>query len=278
MSQATQTSPRLAGLLEQRAALESRLRGLVSGTGGAPNAREAARFQVPTFAERQAQQREWESRRDALNTRAAELRQQTRQSTPAVGRGASQTGSQRQSAEGGVSQWLRQRDEQRRSLRDAARDRLSPLNDVARTGRRLSDSLSRTTSQLRDLDRQMGEQGATQDRDALRDLGSGSLSRVSSQVDRATRIAEAPMRAVRKIDRFWEQRQREISGAMDETGPYVNRSRDRLSTDTGGSGDIFERMQRNRQRALQRREEQRRQDERDEARRQRARRNRREGN
>ena len=80
-----------------------------------------------------------------------------------------------------------------------------------------------------------------------------------------------------KIDRFWEQRQREISGAMDETGPYVNRSRDRLSTDTGGSGDIFERMQRNRQRALQRREEQRRQEERDEARRQRARRNRREG-
>ena len=108
--------------------------------------------------------------------------------------------------------------------------------------------------------------------------GTDSLERVSSQVGQYSRMAEAPMRAVRNIDRFWEQRQRQIGGAMDRAGPYFDRSRERLSTETGGSGDIFERLQANRQRALQRRQEQRREEERDEARRQRARRNRREEN
>jgi hypothetical protein len=50
----------------------------------------------------------------------------------------------------------------------------------------------------------------------------------------------------------------------------------RLSTDSGGSGDLFERMQRNRQRALTRRQERREQERQDEQRRERALRNRRE--
>lgn len=270
-------SPRLTGLLEQREALEARLRGLVSGPDGAQDAREAARFQVPTFAERQAQQREWEAHRSALNARAAELR---RQGGPADSNPRETTlrSPRDQAGQDNVNQWLSRRDSRRRSLREAARDRLSPLNDAARVGRQLDRSLSRATGSLRNLDRVMGEHDMGREGSLGNSPGRDSLERVSSQIGNYSRMAEAPMRAVRNIDRFWDERQRQISGAMDRNGSYFNRSRERLSTETGGSGDVFERMRQNRQHALQRREEQRRQEERDEARRERAIRNRREEN
>lgn len=220
VARAAQGSPRLAGLLEQRELLENRLRALTSGSGTAVDAREDARFRVPSFAERQQQQREWESRRSGLQARALDLRRQARRSAAPPADDSIRPSPRNRPDTGigdNVNQWLARRDSQRRSLRDADR-----------------------------------------------------LAKVSSQVDKYTKMAEAPMRAVRKIDRSWEDRQRQISGAMDRTGPYVDRSQRRLSTDTGGSGDIFERMQRNRQRALERRAEQRRQEEQDEARRQRA--------
>lgn len=266
---------RLAGLLEQREALEARLRGLVSGSGGAQDAREAARFHVPTFAERQAQQREWEMRREALNRRAAETRRQaggggSASREPALRRPPLPMGAD------SVNQWLSRRDSRRHSLRDAARDRLSPLNDAARVGRQAGTSLSRAGDSLRSLDRVMNERDMGRAGGSANGSGTDSLDRVSSQIGQVSSMAEAPMRAVRKIDRFWEQRERQISGAMDQTGSYFDRSRERLSTETGGSGDVFERLRQNRQRALQRRQEQRRQEERDEARRERARRNKRE--
>lgn len=271
------TSPRLASLLEQRETLEARLRGLVSGTGDIGDARQAARFHVPTFAERQAQQREWESRREAHNNRRAEQRRQGG-ATVMDNREPPLRRSPNQSGLDNVNQWLSRRDSHRHSLREAARDRLSPLNDAARMGRQVGSSLSRATGLLRNLDRGLNERGMGGEGSTGRVTGTESLERVSSQVDRYSRMAEAPTRAVRKIDRFWQQRQRQISGAMDQTGSYFNRSRERLSTETGGSGDVFERLRQNRQRALQRRQEQRRQEERDEARRERARRSRREEN
>ncbi len=152
------------------------------------------------------------------------------------------------------------------------------MNEVARVGRQLQGSLSRASGQLRDLDRQLAEQGLNKEREELRGLGADRLSQAKSQLDKYTRMAEAPMRAVEKIDNFWENRQREISGAMDQIGAYFERSQRRLSTESGGSGDLFKRMQRNRMRALQRRQELRREEARDEARRERARRSKREEN
>lgn len=281
VARAAQGSPRLAGLLEQRELLENRLHALTSGSGAALDAREAARFRVPSFAERQQQQREWETRRSALQTRALDLRRQARRNGASQTDSTTRPGNRKRLGAGigdNVTQWLARRDSQRRSLRDAARDRLTPLNEVARVGSRLNRSVSGVAGQLRDLDRQLGAEGLNQERDELRKLGADRLTKASSQIDKYTKKAEAPMRAVRKIDRSWEDRQRQISGAMDRTGPYVNRSQRRLSTDTGGSGDIFARMQRNRQRALERRAEQCRQEKRDEARRQRARRSKNKGN
>lgn len=273
VKRAVEGSPRLASLLEQRETLENRLRSLSSGSGPALDAREAARFHVPSFAERRAQQQQWENQRSELQARALSLREQARRSTAPTAAGTSSREPRAVPGRENVNQWLAQRDSQRRSLRDAARDRLTPLNQVAQVGRGLNRSLSNASDQLRDLDRQLASQGMSQERDELRNLGADRLSTASSQVDKYTKMAEAPMRAVRKIDNFWENRQRQISGAMDRTGPYVDRSQRRLSTEYGGSGDIFERMQRNRQTALERRQELRRQEERDEARRQRARRN-----
>jgi len=270
IERARKTSPRLANLLDERKALEARLRNLSTGAGAALDARDAARFRVPTFAERRAQQREWESKHERLRRRGAALRNLARNRTIAQpGTSALQ---QIRSAEISISQWLARRDRQRQNLRQSARDRLSPLKDVAQVGRQLSDSLSSASGQLRDLDRQLAEQGLSQEREELRNLGAGRLTKVQSKVDRYTKMAEAPMRAVDKIDDFWNKRQQQISGAMDKAGPYFERANRRLSTETGGSGNLFERMQRNRELALQLRLEKRRDEARDEARRQRARR------
>ncbi len=73
-----QQSPRLASLLEKRQALENRLQALTSGADEALDPRDAARFKVPTFAQRQAQQREWEAQREALQTRTLKIRRQAR--------------------------------------------------------------------------------------------------------------------------------------------------------------------------------------------------------
>ena len=54
---------------------------------------------------------------------------------------------------------------------------------------------------------------------------------------------------------------------MDRMGTYSDTAKRRLSTRTGGSGDLFERMERNRQAALNARQEKRRQEARDEERR-----------
>jgi len=276
IERARQTSPRLASLLDQRKTLENRLHNLSSGAGEELDSRDAARFRVPTFAERQAQQREWESKHEQLRVRAAELRNQAKN---AITSPLKNTGTrQARPLADSVGRWLDRRDTQRQNLRQSARDRLSPLKDVAQVGRQLSGSLSSASRQLRDLDRQLAEQGLSQEREAIRDFGGGRPDKVQSEVGRVTKMAEAPMRTIDKIDHFWEKRQQQISGAMDRAGPYFERSKRRLSTETGGSGNLFERMERNRKLALQHRQEKRRDDDRDEARRQRARRNKRKEN
>jgi hypothetical protein len=259
MAIVSQNSPRLSGLLEQRELLESRLSTLTQGGEEQLNPRDAAKFQVLTFAERQVQHRDWERQRNKLRTKAAELRANSRNSA-----GRDRTSTQDSSASsgnggsassalstiGGVKQWLDKRDAQRQSLQR---------------------SLSGNSNRLRVLDRQLSKHGLDQEKDELNKLGADKLGKASSMLDSYARMAEGPLRAVKKVDRFWEKRRSDISGAMDKAGPYVDRSQRRLSTETGGSGDLFERMERNRLSALQKRREQRRQQKQDEARNERAR-------
>jgi len=261
-------SPQLINLQKQRQQLQDKMHKLTSGEDNNLNPRDAARFQVPTFAERRAQQREWENKRDRLQEQSTRLRHLTTTTNP---RDGSSLGSNQPSlSTDSVNQWLNRRDTQRTELRDEARDRLSPLNDVSRVGRQLNDKLSGATRQLQNLDQQLAEHGLDKERDELRALGADKLNKASSQINKYTEIADAPMRAINKLDSSWESRQQEISGAMDKSGPYVERSRRRLSTETGGSGDLFERMDRNRSRALAQRKSKQKEEARDEARRNRA--------
>lgn len=274
LERAKKVSPNLAGLLEQREGLEDRMRNLSAGSQTEVSPRDAVRFQVASFAERQVQQRAWESRREQLRAQAAEIRNQSRNSSSA----SRSTTRPSASPQDSVNQWLAHKDAQRQNLRETARDRLSPLNDVAQVGRQLSGSLSSASQQLRNLDRQLADQGLSQEREELRSLGGDRLNQIQSSVSQYTKMAEAPMRTVNKIDNFWKKRQQEISGPMDKASSYVDRNRRRLSTRTGGSGDLFERMERNRQRALQRRKEKQQEETRDEARRERAQRSKRQAN
>ena len=263
----TSVSPKLAGLQEKRKQLEQQMFNLGSGAGESLSPRDAARFQVPSFAERQAQQREWENKRERLQTRAAELRNQAGNNTP------SERLQSPSASANSVNQWLAQRDSDRSELRNASRDRLSPLNGTSRIGRQLKNSLSQTSRQLQQLDQQLAEHGLDKERKELRSLGANKISQASSQLNKYTEMADNPLRAISRLDSSWKSHQQRISGAMDQVSSYVDRSQARLSTETGGSGNIFERMDRNRNRALEQRKIKQREEARDEARRNRAKRN-----
>lgn len=269
---AKQESPQLSKLLEKRQALEDNLRNLSAGENNGLDSREAAKYQIPSFAQRQAQQRQWELEHEQQRINETQKRQQAR-ATHSLSRPTNNTTNpfDSNSSRSSVNQWLARRDTQRQALRDASRDRLSPLNDAAKVGRQLGNSLSNSSSQLRDLDKQLAEQGMDEERDELRQLGGGgALGKMKSTVDKFSSMAEAPMGAVNKIDNFWKKRQQDISGPMDRVGAYSDTAKRRLSTRMGGSGDLFERMERNRQAALKARQEKRNEEARDEARRKRA--------
>ncbi len=276
LEQAGRDSPQLGRLLDQRKALESRINSLVSGEENM-DPRDAARFNVPTFAQRQAQQREWEHQREINQQRnMAALRQGRAEErripspTSEVGQWVAQRDAQQ--PQDGVSRWLAQRDQGRQALRDQARDRLAPLDRVADVGRQLRQPMSNMSSQLDQMDQRLAQEGVSDsERDEIRRaLAADKLKETNKQLEKYSKMVEAPKRAVEKIDQKWQGRQQQISGAMDRFGPYVERSRRRLSTETGGSGDLFERMARNREQALTRRQERREQEQRDEARRERA--------
>ena len=282
LQRASRQSPQLGSLLEQRKALQERINSLVSGNDNT-DPREVARFNVPTFAQRQAQQREWEQRQNAQQQRSLELRRQNRAPDTPFTRArslpseASQWLARRDTQpQDGVGRWLNQRDRDRQILRDQARNRMAPLDRLTNAAQKLRQPFNNISSQLDQLDRRLSQQGLDSERDELRRPGADKLAKANQQLDKYSKLLEAPKKAVEKIDKGWQQRQNQISGAMDRFGPYVERSRHRLSTETGGSGDLFERMSRNRERALSRRQQRRQQEQRDEHRRARAVRRRRE--
>lgn len=263
---------RLNLLLQQRQQLEQRMQSLVGG--GSSNLREAARFQVPSFAQRLAEQRQWEAERARPRSRSSETSALTSAPSSAPGPEAMRSGLRNFTQP--VNDWLAQRDEDRRRLRDQARDRLSPLETLAEPVRGARRQLQDANRQLRDLDERLASEGLNEDRAALRELGADRLDTAERYLSRADDTLSAPRQVVDRLDNAWQNRSNQISGAMDRVGSYVDRSRQRLSSETGGSGDLFTRMQTNRERALQLRREQQLQERRDQARRDRARQKRRE--
>jgi hypothetical protein len=287
---------RLNALLAERRALEDRLRNLTGlpGQQGSGDPHRDARFQVPSFAERQAQIRAWEDQRQA---RAAKTERDARSrwgsrigAPPATGPGgelpepplpgpASSLGGT------GLGTGLADRTAQlrdgltdrsrrtREGLLDRPRAAAAQVDAIGRPLREIGGQLSDQGRQLDEMDRKLAAEGVSEaERDEIRRAVKGDeIKKVSGIIDRANAALGAPKKAVDRVDRAWQARERQITGPMDRVSGYAATRDRRLSTESGGSGDLFERMQANRLSALRRRQAAMMQDRRDERRRERAR-------
>ncbi|MGS4946482.1 hypothetical protein ACVDG3_13445 [Meridianimarinicoccus sp. RP-17] len=298
LAQAAALAPdsRLNSLLAERRALEDRLRNLTGlpGQQGSGDPHRDARFHVPSFAERQAQIRAWEAQRQARAGQAARdaqgrwgsrigARPTSGQGAdlpdpalpgPASGLGASGLGTDFADRTAALRDRIAGRSRRtRESLLDRPRAATAQVDAIGRPLRNIGDQLSDQTRQLDEMDRKLAAEGVSEaERDEIRRAVKGDeIKKVSGIIDRANTALSAPKKAVERIDRAWAARERQIAGPMDQVSSYAATRDRRLSTDTGGSGDLFERMQANRLSALRRRQTAQMQDRRDERRRERAR-------
>lgn len=276
---------KIGALLQQREALERRLRGLSGLPGQAADPQDAAfaaRFPVASFAQRRAEQSAWETRRQAVQQQSDALRrtgtapaalpetplaQQLGLGLPdlansglssGLGRARSQIGA-------GLSRL--------RPIGDRARQRVDALEDAARPLREAGQKLTDTNRQLRDLDQRLAAEGVSEtDRDEMRRAtGADTLDKTGQQMNRVNAVLDAPKTLVDKVDSGWRDRADRVTAPMDRRSDYAQLRDRRLSTETGGSGDLFERMLRNRLTALDQRQAALDQETRDQSRRDRAR-------
>lgn len=280
---------RLGELMEQRRMLEDRLRNLTGlpGQQGSGDPHRDARFQVQSFAERQAEIRRWEQQRQretATRDRQASRWGSALRSTPgeaAPSLPAPATGLGATGLSSGISDRMRalrsdvtgRSREARESLLAQPRAAAEKLHEIGRPLRDIGNQLADQDRQLDEMDRKLAAEGISEtERKEIRDaVKSDAVDKVAGVLGRANKAIEAPKKAVAKIDQFWKRREEQISGPMDRFSGYAAERERRLSTQTGGSGDLFERMQANRLSALRRRQETRMQERRDERRRDRAR-------
>ena len=177
-----------------------------------------------------------------------------------------------------------------RSARDGVRDRLDTLEQPFRSGigkarkvtdkideygrplRQAGEQVENYQKQLRDLDSKLEAEGISKkERDEIREsVGGDQIDKVGGKLAKANKALAAPGNAVKKVESGWMNRRQQIEGPMDRFSNYADQRENRLSPETGGSGDLFARMQRNRERALQRQREQQMQEQRDRRRRERA--------
>ncbi|GGB86509.1 hypothetical protein GCM10011352_10510 [Marinobacterium zhoushanense] len=264
---------RLNQLMARRDELQSRLRELTGESERDQAARQ--RFPVASFAERRAEEQLWAAQRAAA-------RQREEPSTILPTRGALPPSplEGRMDAgmpgRSGLSQGLGDRfasaSRSGRSGLGRAREALTPLQSVSRPVGDARRSVDDARDQLRDLDQRLAAEGVSEtDRQEIRDTLQGDrLDKTSAVLNRAQSALDAPKRAVERVEREWQSRENQISGAMDRFSSYADRREQRLSVERGGSGDLFARMQANRQRALERRREQQQEEQRDQQRRERA--------
>ena len=271
---------RLSALLRARRQLESHMADL---TGQGQEPREDPRFPVLSFAERQAQQRQWEAQRQDHRNSESEFYRSLRDRTTHSVMGFRQTPLEQRLTGSDISRRLKDSEPATALHRINDSTRLEQVQNMLRqdtepvkTVKRGLNSIRRPVEQysadLKRLDNELENRDVSaDDRAEIQELlKSKEVARVSSALDRADNLLDAPKRAADKIESSWLNRRRQIDGPMDRIGQYADRSRRRLSTSEGGSGDLFERNARARIRALRRRREQKRQEEADQARRDRA--------
>lgn len=186
---------------------------------------------------------------------------------PATGLGATGLG---RGFAAGLASGLR---DTREALLDRPRAAIEKVDEVGRPLRQLGDQLAQQDAKLDEMDRKLAAAGISQaERNEIRrNVSNPEVDKAAKVLNRANTALEAPKKAVAKIDQFWKRREQQISGPMDRFSGYAADRERRLSTETGGSGDLFQRMQANRLSALRNRQQARMQDRADERRRERAR-------
>lgn len=285
LAEAARLAPdsQLNQLLTRRNELEARLRGLTGESQQDPAI--SQRFPVASFAERRQQEQAWAAQRAAARQRQQQGTEPTPLGTPRGSLPASPLEGRmdaglpgRSGLSTGPDNRFTTASQQARSGLRRIGEALTPLQSVSQPVSEARQSVDGARDQLRDLDRQLASEGVSEtDRAELRKTLQGDrLDKTSAVLNRAQTALDAPQRAVERIESGWRSREQRLTGAMDRFSSYADRREQRLSLDRGGSGDLFARMQANRQRALERRREQQQTEQRDQQRRDRAQANRRE--
>ena len=171
---------------------------------------------------------------------------------------------------GKAKDWLTERDQQVESARDRIRSGLNKTPDLGALGG-MKSKMDDFDRKLGDADRRMAAEGGMDaERDQLRELRKGNLGGGDGDLAKYSKMLDGPRKAVKKIDDNWTKKRDQIAGPMDKIGAYKDMIDRRLSTKTGGSGDLFERSHKARLAALKRLREKKEQEAKDEKRRKRA--------
>lgn len=276
LAEAARLAPnsQLNQLLNRRNELESKLRGLTGNSQQDPAI--SQRFPVASFAERRQQEQEWAAQRAAARQRQSDpapmgTARGSLPASPLEGRMDAGLPGRSGLSEGPDNRFVTASRQARSGLRRIG-EALTPPQSVSQPVRDARQSVDGARDQLRDLDQQLASEGVSEaDRAELRKTLQGDrLDKTSAVLNRAQSALDAPQRAVERIESGWQAREQRLTGAMDRFSSYADRREQRLSLDSGGSGDLFARMQANRQRALERRREQQQAEQRDQQRRERA--------
>lgn len=276
LAEAARLAPnsQLNQLLNRRNELESKLRGLTGQSQQDPAI--SQRFPVASFAERRQQEQEWTAQRAAARQRQSDpvpmgTPRGSLPASPLEGRMDAGLPGRSGLSEGPDNRFVTASGQARSGLRRIG-EAMTPLQSVSQPVRNARQSVDRARERLRDLDQQLASEGVSgADRAELRNTLQGDrLDKTSAVLNRAQSALDAPQRAVERIESGWQAREQRLTGAMDRFSSYADRREQRLSLDSGGSGDLFARMQANRQRALERRREQQQAEQRDQERRERA--------
>ena len=262
---------RLSQLMQERKELEDRLRNLTGLPGQqGTDAHRNARFHVPSFAERQAEYREWEANRMQSLRRQAAAARQARAPTNPLRSGVAAARNPVEQLRSGLQHTSRSN---LNRFIERPRDAANTLDEMGRPLRQIGAQLQDQNRQLDEMDRKLAAEGVSEaERQEIRKAVKGDkLDKAGKMMDKANKAISAPKKAVDKVEQGWLRREQQIAGPMDRFSNYADQSERRLSTETGGSGNLFQRMQANRMNALRRRREQKMQDHKDENRRARAR-------
>lgn len=271
--------PGLRRLLEEREALEGRMRQLASGDPPGRDSRDAVRFPVLGLPERRAAIRAWEESRERRRQARADDSREIRRSRSAGDSEPAQPapgGSSRRFSER-VGDWARQRSEQLEKARERAEQlreqvagvtarldaRTRRARDAARTVRAKADEILDLWQEKRDLQRESND--------------AAPESRLERGLDTALDLRQREREQVAAVQAAWTRQRDRLTDRLDLDAEFARRAARLLDVRVGSLEEVGERLERLRARGLARQRQRRAEERDDEARRQRALRRRRAG-